>query len=225
MATWVDDIELAFFATRDEALRARKLVREALGSDSLRGVPLSERFVFSGDVPNRSSYIKNFMKKYSGGSSERLRREGSSLRQAAAKVKASVAGLPSRLKVDISDSLGRSFSSKVVKKLSTGRATRIHIPKGTATYKVAPLGNARIHIVENVLSFDLDDAVGELVNSPVWTKAVSAAQTADGRVVMDMSVFGIDLRDISASERVPILRQLMTGIVNGDIDPWLAKYG
>jgi hypothetical protein len=219
IATFMDDGEIQLVGS--PAVREAWLAElRSRGVHVIRGVPIEERIVVSGQI-SKAEYVKSFFRKYVNGA-ERLRRDASVFAQtAAAKAKAAVPesmqGIVSRLRVK---------DGKLTKKLSVGREMRTYLNTPTGGRVSATVN---YHVSENALS--IDDVYGltdSISGSPVSIKSVGQVLPTATKTVIDLSSVGIDIKNMAPAKRKYFISRFLNALQSGsdiNIKSVLEQYG
>jgi hypothetical protein len=114
--------------------------------------------------------------------------------------------------------------NRLTKKLSVGREVRIYPPGSGGSAAL------RYHVGENAIS--VPEMIGNVSVQTLLEQfsppGMKLAVLGDGGYVMDLSVFGIDIKLMQAGRRTPFLTQLFQAWIKGsaqDIQTVLARYG
>lgn len=227
--SYMDDIEITFFAGRQEADAAVASLK-ARGIFNIRGVSVEERFV---SVANPRSYSEKFFRnhvKAAGGYKERMRRAIGDITASAKKRLEDFAAAASRLKLKT----GTGSARILAKKLSAGRQAESFFTSFGQRQGMA----MRYHEAENAVSFSLqaakrsgwlldntEDALSAYMNQFAddfdWGITgkqkfkLGRQQFNDEAFVIDLTSLGLDLKNITKYERSQMLRELSAALNKG----------
>jgi hypothetical protein len=216
LTSYTDDVEVVFFSSqsvRDAWVAAAR----RRGVTSIRGVPVEERWVYAPAGFDRSKYVDDFFKRHVD-YGERLRRDVSAFTKAPQR-RAAQEAVSSRVESRLSVK-----GNRLTKKLSVGREVRIYPPGSGGSAAL------RYHVGENAIS--VPEMIGNVSVQTLLEQfsppGMKLAVLGDGGYVMDLSVFGIDIKLMQAGRRTPFLTQLFQAWIKGsaqDIQTVLARYG
>ena len=227
--SYMDDIEITFFATRQSAEEAVRSLKDR-GIFTIRGVAVDERFV---SVTNTRSYTEKFFRNHvraQGGYKERMRRSIAEITSKASKKLEDFAAAASRLKLKA----GSGSARVLAKKLSAGRQAEAFFTSFGSRQNMA----MRYHEAENAVSFSLQTAkragwlfdntedalstyMGQYADDFDWAVTgkqkfkLGRQQFQDEAFVIDLTPLGIDLRGMTKYERPQMLRELTSALNQG----------